>query len=58
MSELAHKCILFRARNRLNQASFAEMCGVSRITISHIESGKKVSKITETKVRMAIGELK
>lgn len=54
-TDLARLCLEYRAENdRMTQAELAEKCGVTREIINKIENGKHVSRLTETKIRMAI----
>ena len=46
-----------RAIQKLSQRKFAELCGVSYMTIYRIENGGNTSKRTETLIRMKIEEL-
>ena len=52
--DLAQMCFDYRAANRLTQAQMGEKCGVDRMIISKVEHGGKVSRMTETKIRMTI----
>lgn len=57
--DLARRVILYRARHRLSQAEFAELAGVSRTTISHLESAPqkmKLRKITVLRIEDAMAE--
>lgn len=36
-----HNLYLFRCDKKLTQAEMAEICGVSRVTYGHIESGRR-----------------
>ena len=53
-TDLAQMCLEHRAANRLTQAQMGELCGVDRMIISKVEHGGKVSRMTETKIRMTI----
>lgn len=55
--ELAEAVVQFRARNGLNQEQFAQMCRVTKQTISNLEAQRKpVSKITEAKVLQVMAD--
>ena len=54
MTELAKKCLIFRARNRLTQKEMGQRCGVDRTLIIDIEKGRPVSAMTETKVKLVL----
>ena len=51
---LADEIIAYRARHKMSQAEFGEMCGFSRATIVSIENGKKVRRLTEVRIRLLI----
>ena len=54
-TDLARLCLEYRATHNLSQAQMSRLCGFKeRTIISKIESGKSVSKVTETKLRMGI----
>ena len=57
MSELSDKMVVYRAKHRMSQKDFAELCGVSTQTINSIETGKQdPTRITEAKIRLVIEE--
>lgn len=51
---LKEKMIRYRAANNLTQKQFADICGLSLITVNLIEAGKKkeISKMTEYKLKL------
>lgn len=52
---LGEKIIRFRAKHRLSQVEFAEMCDISIQTLSAIENEKQAPwKTTELKILMAM----
>lgn len=52
---LGEKMIRFRAKNKLSQAKFAEMCEVTVQTICSVENGtQNPSKLTEARILMAM----
>ena len=54
-TDLARLCLEYRATHNLKQSEMAKLCGFKeRTIISKIESGKSVSKLTETRLRMTI----
>ena len=54
---LADEMIRFRAKKKIGQKEFAEMCGLSVQTICCIETEKQTpTKITEAKIRLVIEE--
>jgi len=56
-SKLVDEIINYRARNKLTQSQFADMCGLSTTTILEIETGirktptKRTVKIIENKIK-------
>lgn len=52
---LGQAVYLYRVENGLSQKEFADMCGLTNVTISSIERNKKPSKITEAKIKSIIG---
>lgn len=59
MGSLANEIINFRARYDLTQEQFAQMCRITKQTISNVETGKRaVSKITEAKITQVIEKYK
>ena len=56
---LAQDMLYFRAKHRIGQRKFAEMCGLTTQTINRVEREvQKPSKMTEIKIRMAMEEQK
>lgn len=54
--KLKDAVLLYRAKNKLSQADFARVCGLSAPTIYNIETvGQKPSPITRAKIILAIG---
>ena len=52
---LGERMLRFRAKNKLSQAKFAEMCEVTVQTICNVENGtQNPSKLTETRILMAM----
>lgn len=52
---LAEEMIQYRARHKLNQAKFGELCGVSVMTINYVERGiQKPSALTTAKIRILL----
>lgn len=54
MTELAKACAYYRARNKLTQVEFAKICGIDRTTLIRAETGKKISAVTEAKIRIQL----
>jgi transcriptional regulator with XRE-family HTH domain len=55
LAELAEKIIDYRCSRGMNQTQFAELAGVTFVTISRIETCKtNVSKMTIAKIEKAI----
>lgn len=53
---LAEKMLWYRAEHDLTQQQFADMCGLSKMTICQIETGvQKPSKITQMKILIVLG---
>lgn len=53
---LAERMMWYRAKCGLSQQGLADLCGLSKMTISQIETGKQIpSKITQMKIMLAIG---
>lgn len=52
--DLAQMCFEYRAKHRLTQEQMGRHCGVDRMIISKVEHGGKVSRMTETKIRMTV----
>lgn len=53
---LAEKMMWYRAKHSLTQQQFADMCGLSKMTICQIETGvQKPSKITQMKILIVLG---
>lgn len=53
---LAEASVYYRARNNLTQEVLAKQCGLTRATIYNVERGKSVSRRTEAKIRILLGE--
>ena len=52
---LGEKIIRFRAKHRLSQVEFAEMCDISTQTLSAVENGlQELRKTTEMRILMAM----
>lgn len=52
---LGERIIYYRAKNRLSQKDFAELCGVTPQTIYAIENGyQKASKTTVIKINLVL----
>lgn len=52
---LSEKMMWYRAEHRLSQQDFADLCGLSKMTISQIEKGNQIpSKITQMKIMLII----
>ena len=57
MNKLAEDMVKYRARHKVSQASLAERCGVSVMTVNHIERGlQSPTAVTEAKIRLVIDE--
>ena len=55
MTTLAERMVQYRAKHSLNQAKFAELCGVSVMTVSYVERGlQKPTALTEAKIRIVL----
>lgn len=53
---LSEKMMWYRAKCGLSQQGLADLCGLSKMTISQIETGKQIpSKITQMKIMLVIG---
>lgn len=53
---LSEKMMWYRAEHGLTQQQFADMCGLSKMTICQIETGvQKPSKITQMKILIVLG---
>lgn len=53
---LAERMMWYRAKCGLSQQGLADLCGLSKMTISQIETEKQIpSKITQMKIMLAIG---
>lgn len=53
---LAERMMWYRAEHGLTQQQFADMCGLSKMTICQIETGvQKPSKITQMKILIVLG---
>ena len=53
---LADKMMWYRAKANLTQQEFADLCGLSKMTICQIEKGNQIpSKITQMKILLTIG---
>lgn len=56
MKTLSERMVLFRAKNKLTQEKFAELCELSKQTICLVESGKKEpSRFTRAKIELVLG---
>lgn len=52
---LAEEMVQYRARHKLSQTKFGELCGVSVMTINFIEREiQKPSALTRAKIRMVL----
>lgn len=57
MGDLAERMLVYRARHRLSQAKFAEMCGLSLQTVNSVENGtQQPSKMTVVKIEFVLNE--
>lgn len=54
LHELAEKVILYRARHNLTQREFGELVGVKGQTISFLENGKHIGKMTRLKIELIL----
>lgn len=54
---LAERIIEFRAHNNLTQTEFANMVGVSMLTVWRAENGENINKITKSKIEQVIGKV-
>ena len=55
MEELANKMLVYRAKHRLSQKEFAELVGLSTMTVNSIESGRQTpSALTKTKIMLVL----
>ena len=54
MNQLADDMVKFRAEKNINQKQLGKLCGLSIVTISHVESGFEYSKLTEYKIKGTI----
>ena len=55
MRSIADEILMYRAQENLSQAAFAQRAGLSKGTISGIESGvQKPTPRTEMKIRLVI----
>lgn len=58
-NELSRQMVLFRAKNRLTQQALADMCGVSKQTISLVERGlQDPNRVTAAKIMLVIEPVK
>jgi DNA-binding XRE family transcriptional regulator len=55
---LAKKIIAYRTQEEISQVTFAARAGVDRTTIWKAESGRNVSKLTESKIERVLEESK
>ena len=54
---LSDEMIRYRAKKKIGQKEFAELCGLSVQTVCSIETEKQTpTKITEAKIRLVIEE--
>lgn len=52
---LRDEIVMYRAKNKLTMKEFAEMVGVTYMTISNIERGvQNPSRLTEAKIRLVM----
>ena len=52
---LIDQMIRYRAKHKINQSELAERCGLSKQTISSVETGQQTpSKMTEAKIRLVV----
>lgn len=52
---LAEEMVQYRARHKLSQTKFGELCGVNVMTINFVERGiQKPSALTTAKIRMVL----
>lgn len=57
MDGLSERMLVYRAKHRLSQAKFAEMCGLSLQTINSVENEtQQPSKITVAKIELVLKE--
>lgn len=57
MKKLCDRMIEYRAKERINQQTLADRCGVSKQTICSIETEtQEPSKITLAKIELIIGK--
>lgn len=55
MTKLSEQMVNYRAKHRLNQAKFAELCGVSVMTVNAVERGiQKPTALTQAKIRLVL----
>lgn len=55
MEELANRMLVYRAKHRLSQKEFAELVGLSTMTVNSIESGRQTpSALTKTKIMLVL----
>lgn len=55
MEELANKMLVYRAKHRMSQKEFAELVGLSTMTVNSIESGRQTpSALTKTKIMLVL----
>lgn len=55
--DLTEKMIRYRAKHRLTQKQFAEMCGISQQTLCSVETGQQIpGKMTLAKIMLAMEE--
>lgn len=53
---IGQEILEFRAKTGLSQREFAKRAGITAQTVWYIENGKTPTKITETKIRLAMKE--
>ena len=55
--EIGKKILRYRAKHRISQREFANLCGLSVMTVNYIENGlQDPSKITLEKIKIVLEE--
>ena len=55
LSVLADEMVVYRAKHRLNQTEFGELCGLTTQTICSVEQKLQTpSRLTEAKIRLVL----
>ncbi len=57
MTDLQKDMVTYRAKESISQRELARRCNLSAQTVNSVENGLQTpSKMTETKIRLVIGE--